>query len=327
MRPTKRPQSALRYPLNHVLGTEASVRVLRVLMLSDIPIGVSELARLAQLQPSGVARVCAQLEDLGVIESVGRGSRNRQFRRSPRFALSNQLVGLYTGERIWGESVFSSLQSLVRSIAPLPRAAWVEGPVALGTDVPGEAVVVGLLVEPDRVEALREQVWPQLIGIQRERDIVMDLRILTMAELQTADPRRRSELERVELLLGPPPLDLIPTPVLTKTLRPPTAGSHDWLDTRSRALARAIADKLRRDPSILEDARRFVDRRILSASPGERMELEEWRGILTTMSVPKLRRFLVGEDARATRLRQSLPFPNALTEQERDRALKQAGAQ
>jgi len=53
MRPTSRPQSALRCPLNHILGTEANVRVLRAILLSDIPIGVPELARRAELQPSG----------------------------------------------------------------------------------------------------------------------------------------------------------------------------------------------------------------------------------------------------------------------------------
>src|SRR3972149_6177663 len=86
MRPISRLQSALRCPLNHLLGTEANVRVLRVILLSDIPIGVSEIARLAELQPSGVARVCARLEDLGVIEAVGRGPRDRPKRPSPRFA-------------------------------------------------------------------------------------------------------------------------------------------------------------------------------------------------------------------------------------------------
>src|SRR3989304_4752199 len=96
MRPISRLQSALRCPLNHMLGTEANVRVLRVILLSDIPIGVSEIARLAGLQRRGVARVCARLGDLGVIEAVGRGPRDRPDTRSPRFAPRGAPVGPFS---------------------------------------------------------------------------------------------------------------------------------------------------------------------------------------------------------------------------------------
>jgi DNA-binding Lrp family transcriptional regulator len=325
MRPTKRPQSALRCPLNHVLGTEAAVRVLRVVMLTEIPIGVSELARLAELQPSGVARVCERLEDLGVIEAVGRGVRNRQFRRAPRFALGEQLVGLFSEERDRAQQIMQELRNVVRSVSPQAKAAWIEGSVAQGIDVPGDAIVVGLLVEPSHVESARDQVWAQLLAIQRRRDVVMDLRVLTMAELGTADQHRRAELERVELLTGPAPLDLIRTGRPVRMSGPRLAG-HAQLDARSKEIARVIADRIRRDPSLVEDARRYLERRIPSASPGERLELEEWQGILATMSVSRLRRFLVQEDARATRLRQSLPFLNALKPDERRRLLAESGA-
>lgn len=325
MRPTKHPQSALRCPLNHVLGTEASVRVLRVAMLSDIPIGVSELARLAALQPSGVARVCTRLEDLGVIEAVGRGRRNRLFRRANRFAFAGLLAALFAEERNRAQQVMQELRNVVRDLSPQPRAAWIEGTVALGTDGPGDAIVVGVLVEPSQVETARQQVWPQLLAMQRSRDVVMELRVLTMAELETADKQRRAELERVELLMGPPPLDLIRTGRAVKTARRHLAG-HAQLDARSKEIARILAEKIRRDPSLVEDARRYLERRIPSASPGERLELEEWQGILATMSIPRLRRFLVQDDARATRLRQSLPFLNVLTPEERRALLRGGGA-
>ncbi len=38
-------QSALRMPLNWMLGTQTNVRILRALYQLDVPIGVSELAR------------------------------------------------------------------------------------------------------------------------------------------------------------------------------------------------------------------------------------------------------------------------------------------
>lgn len=326
MRPTKTPQSALRYPLTYILGTEASVRILRVVMLSDIPIGVSDLARLTDLQASGVARVCERLEDLGVIKAVGRGSHGRQFRRAGRFAFSNQLIALFAGERSRADVVRQSIQDAVRSASPQPRAAWIEGLVALGTDRPGDPVVVGVLVGADRVDSAREDIWRSLLPIQRQHDVILELRVMTMADLETASPEREAALEHVLLLTGPPPLELRAGSRTGKPERhAPSRRSHALLDRRSREFARAIAERIRHDPSIVEDAMQWIERRMPSASTGERLELEEWLGLLTTMSVSRLRRFLVQDDARATRLRQSLPFVHVLPEHDR-RALSAPAA-
>ena len=317
MRPTGRPQSTLRYPLNHILGPEASVRVLRVVMLSDIPIGVSELARLTLLQASGVARVCTRLEDLGVLEAVGRGSRNRQYRVAPRFPFSAALRNVFSEERARADRILTDVRSAVGSSAQI-RAAWVEGPVALGIDGPGDALIVGALAEPTDVNAVRLDLWRSLLAIQQGSDVTAELRVVTLADLKTSNRQRLAELEHVLPLRGPPPLDLLSADAPAPPSRPGVrAKRHDILDARAKAIARAIADRLRRDPSLVEDARRYIERRLPSASPGEGLELQEWLGILSTMSVPRLRRFLVQDDSRATRLRQSLPFLNALSDAER----------
>jgi DNA-binding Lrp family transcriptional regulator len=325
MRPTARPQSALRSPLNHILGTEASVRILRVLFLSDIPIGVSELARQAALQPSGVARVCTRLEDLGVIEAVGRGARNRQYRRGPRFPFSANLTALFGEERSRAEQVIADLRSAVQGNSFI-KAAWIEGAAAVGADSPGDAIEVGVLTEPQNVGDVRANVWGRLLSVQRFRDVVLDLHVTTAADLKTADEKRRKTLEQVLPLFGPPPLDLLRSgPPSPRLRRDAARRTHGDLDARALAIARAVAQRIRRDPSLVEQAARFVERRLPSASPGERLELEEWQGILSTMSVARLCRFLVQADARATRLRQSLPFLTALSRQERGAIFAAAG--
>jgi DNA-binding MarR family transcriptional regulator len=325
MRPTTRPQSALRSPLNHILGTEASVRVLRVLFLSDIPIGVSELARQAALQPSGVARVCTRLEDLGVIEAVGRGARNRQYRRAPRFPFGAILATLFAQERSREEQVLSDLRSAVQGDSFI-KAAWIEGTVALGVDSPGDAIEVGALTEPQNVGQVRASVWGRLLSVQRARDVVLDLHVTTEADLKTSDDKQRKRLEQVLPLLGPPPLDLLQSVAPSPRSRGGVPRrTHGDLDARALAIARAVAQRIRRDPSLVEQAVRYMDRRLPSASPGERLELEEWQGILSTMSVARLCRFLVQDDARATRLRQSLPFVTALSPEERRPIFAAAG--
>ena len=317
MRPTSHPQSALQFPLNHVLGTEANVRVLRAIFLSDIPIGVSELARQTQLQASGVARVCTSLEDLGVIEAVGRGARYRQYRRSSRFRLAGALTQLFMDERMWGQEAMTEIRSAVQIGLPV-QAAWIEGPFAVGADRPEDTLVVGLLTEPAAVESVRQDRWQRLMPIQSSRNLTIELKVLTVADLKTADAKRRAELEEVIPIVGPPPLDLAavggPPPI---SRRASETKGHEQLDARAMDVARAVADRIRRDPSLVEDAKRFIERRLPSASSGERLELEEWRSILATMSIPRLRRFLVQDGARPTRLRQSLPFLNAISPEER----------
>lgn len=314
MRPTSRPQSALRCPLNHVLGTEAAVRVLRVLFLSDVPIGVSELARRAALQASGVGRLCARLEDLGVLEAVGRGTRNRQYRRAERFPFTAPLRELFERERERAERLISDLQGAVRS-SPGIAAAWLQGPVALGHDLPGDALVVGVLAEERSVGRIRASLNARLLPIQRSYDVVVEVRVVTAADLTTAGREERRVLETVVPLRGAPPLDVIGGGQARRVA--PRGRRHADLDARALAIARAVAARLGRDPSLIEDALRHIARRLPAAAPSERQALEEWRELLSSLSVARLRRFLVQDDARARRLRQSLPFVSALTDQER----------
>lgn len=313
MRPTRLQQSAIHTPLNHILGTEANVRVLRVILLSDIPIGVSELARRTALQASGVARVCTRLEDLGVIDAVGRGSRNRQYRRAERFPLTESLTGLFRSERSRGEAILRDVRMAVGNPSSV-RAAWIEGPVALGIDEPGDPIIVGALVEPTDVDRTRRDLWQQLLGVQSSRDVAIELRLTTLADLKTLDSHGRTRLEKVIPLIGPSPLDLIAGPAAGSATR---EKRHKDIDLRSLEVARLVAERIRRDPSVVEDAKRYIERRMPIASPGERLELQEWEAILSTMSLPRLRRFLIKDDERATRLRQSSPFLMALSREER----------
>ena len=326
MRPTSHPQSALRYPLTRLLGTEAHVRVLRVVLSSEIPIGVAELARHAALQASGVGRVCTRLEDLGVIEAVGRGARHRQYRRAARGPLVAQLAALFAEERARAEGIFERLRRAVRRATTPIRAAWIEGPVAAGADRPGDPLVIGVLVEPALADRARQELERRLIALEAYGDVLVEVRALTIADLATADAPRRADLAAALPLLGPPPLDLTPTRrPPRRASRPPRATRHADREARSLALAALLAERVRHDPSLVEEARRYLARRIPRASPGERLELTEWRRILATMPAARLRRFLVRDDARGRRLRQSSPFLAVLSGDER-RALLAAAA-
>ena len=68
-----RTQSALRVPLNRILGTETNVRILRTLFQLGVAVGTSELARQVEMDKAGVWRAIKVLEEFGIIESVGLG--------------------------------------------------------------------------------------------------------------------------------------------------------------------------------------------------------------------------------------------------------------
>ena len=93
---------------------------------------------------------------------------------------------------------------------------------------------------------------------------------------------------------------------------------HSDLDSRGLEFGRAIAAAIKEDPTLIERARAWIDTRAKKASAGERRELEEWQRLLRTTSLVRLRRVLTDPGERATRLRRTLPFLDALSAAERD---------
>jgi hypothetical protein len=90
--------------------------------------------------------------------------------------------------------------------------------------------------------------------------------------------------------------------------------SHEWIDQRSLALDRAIAEKLRRDPSLLNKARQTVN---LWLQNGSHPAWLEWKTILDTWPIERILDFLQDSTEEACRLRQSRPFCGILSESER----------
>ena len=64
--------------------------------------------------------------------------------------------------------------------------------------------------------------------------------------------------------------------------------------------------------------REYINRRMLVATGSERLALREWHDVLRTTSIARLRRLLVQDDARGRRLRQSIPFVQLGSDQDRN---------
>ncbi len=317
MRPTARHESALRTPLNDILATEANVRMLRVLTETRGPLNAAELARRTLLQRSSVHRALKSLETTGLVTRVGAGARS-QLQLSSQHPLAAPITALFKAERGRATEIVAGLKAAVTALSPPPMAAWLEGPVASGSDRPGDAVVVRLIDRAASVTTAAESLRDVVEDLERRLDVTIEVRGATPADIAAMLPGDRDLLRDAIPLLGVPPQGFLegPPEKLNRGIR-----SHGDLDARARTIAAAVAGKLAKNPSLIEDARARIALRLASASSRERKELEEWDRLLRSASPSRLRQILIDSGERATRLRQTLPFLDILTDEERDAAL------
>jgi hypothetical protein len=81
-------------------------------------------------------------------------------------------------------------------------------------------------------------------------------------------------------------------------------------------MAQAVAKKVRRDPGLIDTARRNLRRWNDRFSPWPQA-LQEWEAILASLPLDTVLDLLVEDNEEGRRRRQSNPFPEVLTFQER----------
>lgn len=94
---------------------------------------------------------------------------------------------------------------------------------------------------------------------------------------------------------------------------------HGWVDERSRALHAIIAQKIQREPALLELARINLDRWKRECSDEAKVVFAEWEAMINEWPLERLLDFLIERSERANRMRQSSPFTGILTPSERNR--------
>jgi hypothetical protein len=321
MRPTKHPESSLVAPLNKVFRTEANVRVLRLLSLTGQPLSKAHVAERTHLDPSGVRRAIDYLITHGVVEDVGAGA-HRPVQLREQHPLAEALRTLFQAEAACAQEVIDELRQAAKSIRPPPKAVWMMPPVLSSEHGELEQIEIGVLssiVEVDRAaQQLRDELWE----IQRKSDVLWEVRAYVMADLDILSSPQEEALNAAIPLWGPPPEHFLHRDEDRGAQRA-RIRNHVDLDMRAIKLSRAIGDRILRDPTIIDRARAYIQKYLRNAPPGERKEMEEWLGLLNSLSPQRLRKFLIGTGMRATRLRQSLPFLAVLTPKEREAILQE----
>jgi hypothetical protein len=102
---------------------------------------------------------------------------------------------------------------------------------------------------------------------------------------------------------------------------------HSLLDKRSLMLHEAIAAKLRADPSLLEKTRKWLSETVSNElfSQSVRDGYREWEQAISLCTFDQLLTLMTDPSEDAIRLRQSTPFVNILTQEERAEITRVSG--
>jgi len=301
MRPVARHQSALVAPLNAILGTEANLRILRVLAMADQEVSVGDLTRATGITAPGLRKALRVLEETGVV-ALGGTARGRRAGLRVQHPLTRAIIGLFAVEAKRVSGLWGDLSVLVSGTPAL--AAWVEGSVAMGEDELHDSIELWVLADSGDVDNVREALEPGLERIDRKWAVMVELRPTTRADLAVG---RRKRLLDVKPLLGPPPTAFVP-----KRKRGKLQAHHSDHDARSLAIGVALAALIEKDSSVFTRTLKH-----LTSERPTNPDQKEWLRILRSSSPARVRALLVEPGERATRLRQSLPFLRALTDSER----------
>lgn len=116
-----------------------------------------------------------------------------------------------------------------------------------------------------------------------------------------------SEMRERAAAYGPPAEAVAPEP-----------WSHPWHDQLGLIYHRAMAEKIRRDPALLDIARENL-RRWLAGEPETRpsQARREWQQILALEDIAQIIRIMTDPSEEGHRRRQSTPFVGILTPEER----------
>ncbi len=306
MRPIVTSQNPLRYPLNELFGTEAHVRLIRVLA-TDVggPVSSSDAAQRAGLTLRGAQKAFNRLVESGFVEKIG-GGRRQQYTLRKSEKLVQTIINLFTMESNRYNELIQSIKKTIQLQQPAPVAVWLEElPVKTG-----DPLFLSVLHETRYIHEYIKLLRNDLQSIEKSYDLTIELKGYTKADMFDLNE------EKIVPLYGILPLPNISSQKLV---------SHLETDRHIQALASRLASYIEKDPSVIHRAKEYVSHQLMHKQGPATPDIEEWRSILDAYSVHRLSRFLSSSSERATRLRQSCPLFAVLTAQERNHIFNKPG--
>lgn len=303
--------SSLQTPLTEILGRKGHILVLRVIFADQQAASHTQLIKRTGLSKQGVYDTVSRLVETGLLTYEGSG-RLQRIKIRADFPLYNSIQQLFEAEKERFERFQSELKDVAEKLNHQPASVWIFGPAAEGTDQYGDPVQLAIAGPLKKIDSMAEQFRSLIVEshIEQNFDVTMDIRGVTVADLET----------KPYLTDGYPITiyGVAPTTLLQSyNGRTSPKSTHEEIDTSSEARAQIWVRLLDQHPSIISRTIDDLETRLSDLSGGEKKELSEWLHILKSMSVQRLKKFLLSDSERAVRLRQSLPFWPVLNESER----------
>jgi predicted transcriptional regulator len=310
MRPIVSEQDPLRHPLNELLGTQASVRLLRVMTNEvDGPLTASDVAMRAGLTLPGAQKALARLFRAGFISRVG-GGRTHQYEIRCSERLMQVTIELFRTERDRYAELLAAVKNKINNLSPPPHAAWIN---TLPKEI-GEPLTLGLLHGTRHLTNGLRQLRSELNQVEKDFDLTIELEGYTKADIS------HLAFDGVTALYGVLPSSIVSAPQPAK--KPLT---HREKDRQLQALSRNLAKAIEKDASLIRRAKEHIEHLLQKDQGAAARDLSEWRDILDMYPIQRLSRFLTASSARANRLRQSNPFFAILNHEERARLADDLG--
>jgi predicted transcriptional regulator len=310
MRPIVSNQNPLRNPLNEILGTEAHVRLLRVLATEDAgPLTAPDAADRSGLTIRGTRKAIKRLLQSGFVVSVG-GGRKHQYELRHSDKLVKAILKLFQSEKDRYESLLNTLKDEIGKLVPYARAAWIQ-------DFPtefGDPMLIGVLHETKRLANYIERLQKRLYQVEFDFDLTIEVNGYTKADLPNL------EADNVSPLYG-----VLPFPDTYNRKLYATSLTHEEKDKQMLELSCKLAEAIEQDTSLIQRAKEHIQHMLKSDHGSATKDIEEWRDIMESYSIRRLLRFLISTSERANRLRQSNPIFAILNSEERNRLLKELG--
>lgn len=133
--PRTSPQSAQRYPLTGILGTEANVRLLRELSRHGGQLSAPSLVARSGLGKTSVWASLAALEAAGILTSAGSG-RVHLYQIRSGHPLTPALHALFEAEEQRFQAILDAVRAAAENCGRSLDAVWIYGSVARGEDGP-----------------------------------------------------------------------------------------------------------------------------------------------------------------------------------------------
>ena len=210
--PRSAPQSALRYPLTWMLGTEANVRLLRELSRHGGQLSAPSLIVRTGLAKTSVWAGLAVLAKTGVISVAGTG-RARLYSIRSQGLLRTPLDALFDAEEQRFNVILAAIRDASRVCRPAPMAVWLFGSMARGQDGPGSDLDVAILAARTLSEAALGAIRDALRRQEDELGFVASVVGLSLQDVTrlsaTRDPWWTEVIRDAVPLLGPRPDEVV----------------------------------------------------------------------------------------------------------------------